>query len=169
MSLPFFLMKRTIPHRVTMTLCSALALMLAFPPSPAQSETRIRAREAGIAPGTMKPGLLNAITDVPGVTAGHTTIVRGDSIRTGVTAILPHGGNIFQNKVPGAVEVGNGFGKLAGTTQVEELGTIETPVVLTNTLSVGTAVAAVVRYTLGLPGNETVRSVNAVVGETNDG
>jgi D-aminopeptidase len=112
---------------------------------------------------------LNAITDVAGVRVGHTTLVEGDAVRTGVTAILPHEGNLFQDKVAGAVFVGNAFGKLAGSTQVAELGTIETPIVLTNTLSVGTAVEAVVRYTLAQPGNERVQSVNAIVGETNDG
>jgi D-aminopeptidase len=130
---------------------------------------RPRARDLGIAPGVLPPGPLNAITDVEGVRVGHTTIVDGDRIRTGVTAILPHGGNLFQDKVAGAVFVGNAFGKLAGSTQIDELGTIETPIVLTNTLSVGTAMEAVVRYTLAQPGNEQVRSVNAVVGETNDG
>ena len=109
------------------------------------------------------------MTDVAGVRVGHTTIVRGDDVRTGVTAILPHEGNLFQDKVAGAVFVGNAFGKLAGSTQVEELGTIETPIVLTNTLAVGVAIDAVVRYTLTQPGNEQVRSVNALVGETNDG
>ena len=130
---------------------------------------RPRARDLGIAPGTFPPGPLNAITDVGGVAVGQTTIVEGDTVRTGVTAIRPHGGNLFQEKVPGAVFVGNAFGKLAGSTQVNELGTIETPIVLTNTLSVGTAVDAVVRWTLAQPGNESVRSVNALVGETNDG
>ena len=130
---------------------------------------RPRARELGIAPGAGSPGPLNAITDVAGVKVGQTTIVSGDAVRTGVTAILPHGGNLFREKVPGAVFVGNAFGKLAGSTQVEELGTIESPIVLTNTLSVGTAVEAVVRWTLEQPGNDAVRSVNALVGETNDG
>ncbi len=130
---------------------------------------RPRARDLGLAPGVFPPGPLNAITDVAGVRVGHTTIVEGDAVRTGVTAILPHGGNLFQDKVAGAVFVGNAFGKLAGSTQVEELGTIETPVVLTNTLSVGTAIEAVVRYTIAQPGNERVQSVNALVGETNDG
>jgi D-aminopeptidase len=133
------------------------------------AQARPRARDLGIAPGVMRPGPLNAITDVADVRVGHTTIVEGDSVRTGVTAILPHGGNVFQDKVAGAVFVGNAFGKLAGSTQVTELGTIETPIVLTNTLSVGVAMDAVVRYTLAQPGNEQVRSVNAVVGETNDG
>jgi D-aminopeptidase len=128
-----------------------------------------RARDLGIAPGVYTPGALNAITDVAGVRVGHTTVVDGDRVRTGVTAIVPHGGNVFQDKVAGAVFVGNAFGKLAGSTQVAELGTIETPIVLTNTLSVGTAVDAVARYTVAQPGNEQVRSVNPVVGETNDG
>src|SRR5438874_196971 len=130
---------------------------------------RPRARDLGIAPGSMTPGPLNAITDVAGVRVGNTTIVQGETVRTGVTAILPHGGNLFQAKVAGAVFVGNAFGKLAGSTQVREVGTIETPIVLTNTLSVGTAVDALVRWTLGEPGNENVRSVNPLVGETNDG
>jgi D-aminopeptidase len=135
----------------------------------ASGQGRPRARDLGIAPGVLPPGVLNAITDVDGVRVGHTTLVAGDRVRTGVTAILPHGGNLFQEKVAGAVFVGNAFGKLAGSTQVNELGTIETPIVLTNTLSVGTAMEAVVRYTLGQPGNQQVRSVNALVGETNDG
>jgi D-aminopeptidase len=135
----------------------------------AGAQTRPRARDLGIAPGIFAPGALNAITDVDGVRVGHTTIVEGDRVRTGVTAIVPHDGNVFQDKVAGAVFVGNAFGKLAGSTQVAELGTIETPIVLTNTLSVGVAIDAVVRYTIGQPGNEQVRSVNALVGETNDG
>jgi D-aminopeptidase len=132
-------------------------------------QSRPRARDMGIAPGIYQPGPLNAITDVEPVRVGHTTLVEGDHVRTGVTAILPHRGNLFQDKVAGAVFVGNAFGKLAGSTQVHELGTIETPIVLTNTLSVGVAMDAVVRYTLAEPGNEQVRSVNALVGETNDG
>jgi D-aminopeptidase len=135
----------------------------------ATAQSRTRARDLGVAPGVHQPGPLNAITDVDGVLVGHTTIVEGDRVRTGVTAVVPHGGNVFQDKVAGAVFVGNAFGKLAGSTQVNELGTIETPIVLTNTLSVGTAMDAVVRYTLAQQGNEQVRSVNAVVGETNDG
>ena len=133
------------------------------------AQTKPRARDLGIAPGVSAPGALNAITDVDGVRVGHTTIIEGDRVRTGVTAIVPHGGNVFQDKVAGAVFVGNAFGKLAGSTQVNELGTIETPIVLTNTLSVGAAMDAVVRYTIGQAGNEQVRSVNALVGETNDG
>lgn len=135
---------------------------------PAQSN-RPRARDLGVAPGVFPPGSNNAITDVAGVLVGQVTLIEGDSIRTGVTAILPHGGNIFQEKVPGAVSIGNAFGKLAGFTQVQELGAIETPIVLTNTLNVGTAMEAVIAHTLAQPGNEDVRSVNAVVGETNDG
>ena len=130
---------------------------------------RPRARDLGVVAGVFTPGPLNTITDVSGVTVGHVSLVSGDAVRTGVTAILPHGGNLFQDKVAGAVFVGNAFGKLAGSTQVEELGTIETPVVLTNTLSVGAAIEGVVRWTLQQPGNEAVRSVNALVGETNDG
>jgi len=132
-------------------------------------QPRPRARDLGIAPGVYPPGALNAITDVAGVRVGHATIVFGDAVRTGVTAVVPHEGNVFQDKVAGAVFVGNAFGKLAGSTQVAELGTIETPIVLTNTLGVGIAMDAVVRYTLAQPGNEQVRSVNALVGETNDG
>ncbi|MUP46257.1 S58 family peptidase [Gramella sp. BOM4] len=128
-----------------------------------------RSREVGIKVGVLPTGTNNSITDVGGVKVGHTTLIKGDSIRTGVTAILPHGGNIFQQKVPAAVYVGNGFGKLAGSTQVEELGNIETPIILTNTLNVPTAMDALIKYSLELTGNEDVRSVNAVVGETNDG
>ncbi|WP_321375411.1 P1 family peptidase [uncultured Draconibacterium sp.] len=126
-----------------------------------------RLRDFDIKPGVMIPGALNAITDVEGVKVGHTTIVEGDNIRTGVTAIIPHPGNIFQEKVPAAIYIGNGFGKLAGYSQVEELGNIETPIVLTNTLSVPVACDALITYTLDQ--NKDVRSVNAVVGETNDG
>jgi D-aminopeptidase len=129
----------------------------------------VRARKLGVTPGVFGTGQLNAITDVAGVRVGQVTLIRGENVRTGVTAILPHPGNLFQEKVPGAVFVGNAFGKLAGSTQVNELGTIETPIVLTNTLSVGRAVDAVVGWALEQPGNEEVRSVNALVGETNDG
>lgn len=130
---------------------------------------RPRAGELGIKIGILKPGKLNAITDVTGVRVGHFTLVKGKHIRTGVTAVLPHGGNLFQEKVPAAIYVANGFGKLTGISQVEELGNIETPVILTNTLSVPTAADALVDYMLSLPGNENVGSVNPVVGETNDG
>jgi D-aminopeptidase len=132
-------------------------------------EPRPRARDLGLAPGVFAPGPLDAITDVAGVRVGQVTLIEGESVRTGVTAVLPHGENLFQQKVPGAVFVGNAFGKLAGSTQVRELGTIETPIVLTNTLAVGAAVEAVVAWALAQPGNETARSVNALVGETNDG
>ena len=135
----------------------------------AQEAARPRAREIGLKPGVFDPGPLNAITDVAGVTVGHTTLIEGDNVRTGVTVIVPHTGNLFQDKVAGAVFVGNAFGKLAGSTQVEELGTIETPIALTNTLSVGAVAEGVVRWTLSQPGNENVRSVNPLVGETNDG
>jgi D-aminopeptidase len=130
---------------------------------------RPRARDIGLEPGILDPGPLNAITDVPGVRVGQVTLWEGEDVRTGVTAILPHDGNLFQDKVPGAIYMGNAFGKLVGYTQVEELGFIESPIVLTNTLSVWDAARAVVTYLMGLPGNEDVRSFNPVVGETNDG
>ncbi len=156
--------------RPSVMLMAALGTMLAMLTTGGHGqEKRPRARDLGVAPGVFPTGPLNAITDVEGVRVGHVTIVRGENVRTGVTAIVPHAGNVFQQKVPGAVFVGNAFGKLAGSTQVAELGTIETPVVLTNTLSVGTAIDGVVAFTLAQPGNEGVRSVNAVVGETNDG
>jgi D-aminopeptidase len=160
--------------RAILMLASAVALTLsmsasASAPSTSAPATRPRARDLGVAPGVFPTGALNAITDVPDVRVGQVTLIEGDRVRTGVTAILPHGGNLFQDKVAGAVFIANAFGKLAGSTQVNELGTIETPIVLTNTLSVGTAMDAVVRYTLAQPGNENVRSVNALVGETNDG
>ncbi len=128
-----------------------------------------RPRVLGITIGVLPTGQLNAITDVPGVKVGHYTLALGDSVRTGVTAVVPYSGNIFQQKVPAAIYLGNGFGKLAGYSQVEELGNIETPIILTNTLSVPTAADALIDYTLALAGNENVRSVNPVVGETNDG
>ncbi len=126
-----------------------------------------RVRDAGLILGVYPPGQWNAITDVEGVMVGHTTLIISDSIRTGVTAILPHGGNMYTHKVPAAVYVGNGYGKLAGTTQIDELGNIETPIILTNTLSVPTGMNATIQYTL--ENNPDARSVNAVVGETNDG
>ena len=128
-----------------------------------------RARDYGIKIGILHPGINNAITDVPGVKVGHITIIEGDSIHTGVTAIIPHPDNIFQNKVPAAIYIGNGFGKLTGYPQVEELGNIETPVILTNTLSVPVAADALIDYTFQFPENKNVKSVNPVVGETNDG
>jgi D-aminopeptidase len=130
---------------------------------------RARARDLGVHPGILGPGPLNAITDVAGVLVGQVTLVEGKSIRTGATAILPHGGNIFQNKVPAGVFVANGFGKSAGLGQIAELGEIETPIVLTNTLAVARGIDAILDWTLAQPGNESVVSVNAVVGETNDG
>jgi len=151
--------------RKCLSAISAVSVVIAV----AGAQTKPRARDLGIAPGVYSPGALNAITDVEGVHVGHTTVVEGERVRTGVTAIVPHTGNLFQDKVAGAVFVGNAFGKLAGSAQVAELGTIETPIVLTNTLSVGVAIDAVVRYTIAQPGNEQVRSVNALVGETNDG
>jgi D-aminopeptidase len=134
--------------------------------TPIQSQ---RLRDFGTAPGVLPTGQLNAITDVPGVLVGHTTLLEGDSVRTGVTAILPHGGNVFQQKVPAAIHTGNGFGKLTGISQVRELGNLETPIVLTNTLSVPTAADALIDYTFSFEQNAGVRSVNPVVGETNDG
>lgn len=130
---------------------------------------RRRARELGITPGVLPTGQWNAITDVRGVKVGQVTLIEGEDIRTGVTAILPHGENVFQDKVPAGIAVGNGFGKLMGFTQVDELGEIETPIVLTNTLAVPAAAEALIEWTLGQQGNEEVRSVNPVVGETNDG
>lgn len=159
---------RSLPFSAALPGALAAALMLP-PPAAAQDGPRPRARELGLAPGVLPTGPENAITDVPGVLVGQVTLREGDSVRTGVTAILPHSGNLFREKVPGAVHVGNAFGKLAGSTQVVELGTIETPIVLTNTLSVWDAARAVVTHILGLPGNEEVRSVNPLVGETNDG
>ena len=130
---------------------------------------RPRTRDIGVKVGILPTGPLNAITDVPGVTVGHTTIIRGDNVRTGVTAVVPHGGNLFRERVPGAIFVGNGFGKLVGSTQVNELGEIETPILLTSTLSVPRVADAFLDFVLAQPGNEDVQSVNAVVGETNDG
>ena len=137
--------------------------------SSGQTQNRPRAREAGVKVGVLSTGPLNAITDVQGVLVGHATLIRGDDIRTGVTAILPHGGNLFREKVPGAVFVGNGFGKLAGSTQVNELGEIETPILLTSTLAVPRVADYLIDYMLALPGNEQVQSINPLVAETNDG
>ena len=134
-----------------------------------RNDIRPRAREAGIAPGVLRPGKLNAITDVEGVKVGHVTLIEGEDVRTGVTAIVPHSSNLFVEKVPAAIYLGNGFGKLIGYSQVEELGNIETPILLTNTLNVGIVADGVIEYMLSLPGNENVMSINPVVGETNDG
>jgi len=133
------------------------------------AENRRRARDLGLAPGILPPGPLNVITDVTGVKVGHFTLIEGGDIRTGVTAILPHGGNHYQDKVPAGLAVGNGFGKLMGSTQLIELGELETPILLTNTLSVPRAAEALIDWTLSQPGNEDVISVNPIIGETNDG
>ncbi len=147
-----------------------LVLLLASAFAQTQAvDKRARASDLGIKVGVLPTGSLNAITDVEGVAVGHTTIIRGDNIRTGVTAVLPHPGNMYREKVPAAVFVGNGFGKLTGTTQIEEMGNIETPILLTSTTSVPRVADALTSYTLDFPGNEDVLSVNAVVGETNDG
>ena len=144
---------------------AALAVLLMG----AADAQRPRAREAGIEIGILPTGPLNAITDVVGVSVGHVTLIEGSNIRTGVTAVLPHGGNLFQDKVPAGFAVANGFGKFMGSTQVEELGEVEVPILLTNTMSVPEAAAAAIEWTIRQPGNDEVRSVNAVVGETNDG
>jgi len=133
-----------------------------------EGDQQVRAREIGIAPGIFQPGKYNATTDVDGVLEGQITLIQGDDVRTGVTAVLPHGGNLYQDKVPAAVVVGNGYGKMMGSTQIMELGEIETPILLTNTLSVPQAADAIIDWTLAQDGNEKVVSVNAVVGETND-
>jgi len=156
----------------TKLLTTALALLLLTAPMPTQNvaeQRRPRARDIGLLVGVLPPGKLDAITDVEGVRVGHATLIRGEDVRTGVTAVLPHSGNLFREKVPGAVFVGNGFGKLTGSTQVAELGEIETPILLTNTLNVPRVADALVEWVLAQPGNEDVRSVNALVAETNDG
>src|SRR6058998_2214022 len=133
------------------------------------STTRPRVLELGLKVGILSSGPLDAITDVAGVLVGHTTIIRGDNIRTGVTAVLPHSGNLYRERVPAAIFMGNGYGKLAGSTQVDEMGEIETPILLTSTVSVPRVADALISYMLALPGNENVLSINPVVGETNDG
>lgn len=156
-----------MPHRnFSKSIAATAALLLMI--GAAQAE-RPRAREAGVEIGILAPGPLNAITDVAGVAVGHRTLVEGKTIRTGVTAVLPHGGNLYQDKVPAGFAVANGYGKFIGSTQIDELGEIEAPILLTNTLSVPEAAAAGIDWTLRQAGNEKVRSVNAVVGETNDG
>src|SRR5215510_9065375 len=144
-------------------------LLVAFTLLATVNPARPRAREIGIVVGTLPTGANNAITDVAGVRVGHTSVIRDENVRTGVTVILPHGGNLFREKVPGAVFVGNGFGKLAGSTQVNELGEIETPILLTSTLSVPRVADFLLDYMLSLPGNEDVQSINPLVAETNDG
>lgn len=146
-----------------------LLLSVIFSKNLLMAQNAQRAADLGIRIGVLPAGKLNCITDVYGIKVGHTTIIKADSVRTGVTAILPHVGNLFQQKVPAAVYVGNGFGKLTGITQIKELGNIESPVILTNTLSVSAAMNAVISYTLSQKGNQNIQSVNAVVGETNDG
>ena len=155
------------PSRFVLSLALSLLAFVSY--MPAQQNTRPRAREIGLKIGILPTGSLNTITDVAGVTVGHATVVRGDNIRTGVTAILEHSGNLFQQKVPGAVFVGNGFGKLAGSTQVNELGEIETPILLTSTLSVPKTADFLLDHMISLPGNENVQSINPLVAETNDG
>ncbi|MBX7053509.1 MAG: P1 family peptidase [Pyrinomonadaceae bacterium] len=155
-------------HRAASQLFVLFAALMLLSTAPAQ-ELRPRAADLGLKIGVLPSGPVNAITDVAGVTVGQTTIIRGDNVRTGVTAVLPHGGNLFQEKVPAAIFVGNGFGKLAGSTQVNELGEIETPILLTSTLSVPKTSDALLDHMLGLKGNENVRSINPVVAETNDG
>lgn len=147
----------------------AIILLLLLSISVTSFSQKKRLRDYGVEIGVLKPGKHNAITDIPGVKVGHTTLIKGDSVRTGVTAILPHDGNIYQLKVPAAIYIGNGYGKLAGYSQVEELGNIETPIILTNTLGIPVASDALISYTLDHPDNQEVRSVNSVVGETNDG
>jgi D-aminopeptidase len=150
-------------------LAVAMTLPAASRGQPPAEAPRPRARDLGIVPGVLPPGPLNAITDVAGVRIGHTTLIRGADVRTGVTAVLPHGGNLFREKVPAAIVVGNGFGKLMGSTQVNELGEIETPILLTGTLNVPRVADALLDYMLALMGNEGVQSINPVVAETNDG
>ncbi len=148
---------------------ATILLLSLFVPVAASAQRPARARALGVVPGTLPPGPLNAITDVAGVRVGQTTVRIGDSVRTGVTAILPHGGNVFLDRVPAAIHVGNGFGKLLGSTQVAELGELETPILLTCTLCVWKAADAMVGWMLAQPGMAEVRSINPVVGETNDG
>src|SRR5438105_3239793 len=155
-----------------MTVRSACGLALMIVPGALMAQEaakRPRSTDIGLVVGTLPHGPLNAITDVPGVRVGHATVIRGDSVRTGVTVILPHAGNLFREKLAAAVFVGNGFGKFAGSTQVQELGELETPIALTSTLNVPRVADALIDYMLGLPGNEQVRSINPLVGETNDG
>jgi len=164
-----FPVSRSRPTNAIRLLLPLLLVPCLVPMTASGQSDSTRLRDLGVAPGLFSPGPHNAITDVGGVRVGHKTLIEGDAVRTGVTAILPHGGDLFHEKVPAAAYVGNGFGKAAGLLQVQELGTLETPIVLTNTLDVGTAVAATVGWTLRQPGHEDVSSVNAVVGETNDG
>lgn len=162
-------MKKCVTYQAKSRLPLGAMVLFLFPALVATGQQRPLLRDYGIRIGVIPTGANNSITDVAGVRVGQITLIKGDSIRTGVTAILPHGGNLFQEKVPAAVFVGNGFGKLAGSTQIQELGNLESPIVLTNTLSVAEAMQGIIEYTLTQTGNEKVQSVNAVVGETNDG
>lgn len=155
--------------KIKLILICVICVICGHMSSTAQTENRPRARDVGLVVGILPTGPLNSITDVQGVLVGHTTLIRGDNVRTGVTAILPHNGNLFREKVPGAVFVGNGFGKLAGSTQVNELGEIETPILLTSTLNVPRVSDFLIDYMLALPGNDDVQSINPLVAETNDG
>ena len=154
---------------LTSALCLAIGFSTLLESKTFAQEKRSRARELGITTGILPTGKWNAITDVPGVKVGHTSVIQGDNVRTGVTAIIPHEGNIFQDKVAAAVYVGNGFGKMMGISQIQELGNIETPILLTNTLNAPKVADALIDYMIKLPGNERARSVNSVIGETNDG
>lgn len=154
---------------VNTSLALVVLVTLGLQAQTTREQPRPRARDLGVTVGVLPPGRFNAITDVLGVRVGHATVVRGENVRTGVTAILPHEGNLFQEKVPAAIFVGNGFGKLTGSTQVRELGDIETPILLTSTLNVPRVADALLDWMLALPGNEQVRSVNPLVAETNDG
>ncbi|MCD9086427.1 P1 family peptidase [Stenotrophomonas sp. SY1] len=156
------------PHRLSLRLTAALLGLCALAAS-AQEAPRARARDLGVAPGIFAPGQYNAITDVPGVRVGQVTLIEGDTVRTGVTAILPHAGNVYRSRVPAALHVGNGFGKFIGSTQVNELGELETPILLTCTLCVWKAADAMAEWMLAKPDMQQVRSLNVVVGETNDG
>lgn len=165
----FFFVKSEVMKRSAFGFLLLLFLLMGKTVSQAQDAKRPRARDAGVIVGVLPTGPLNAVTDVAGVSIGHSTVIRGDNVRTGVTAVLPHGGNLFREKVPGAVFIGNAFGKLAGSTQVNELGEIETPIMLTSTLNVPRVADATIDYMLALSGNEAVQSINPLVGETNDG
>ena len=157
-------MARKLLAGATVLLAAVFAAAQSTTPKP-----RPRASDLGLKVGILPTGPLNAITDVAGVEVGQTTIIRGDNVRTGVTAVLPHTGNLYREKVPAAIFVGNGFGKLTGSTQVDEMGEIETPILLTSTTSVPRVADALISYMLALPGNDDVLSINPVVGETNDG
>jgi len=156
-------------NRLILQTCAVLALGATVLSATASKSERPRLRDTGVVIGTGDPGPRNAIVDVPGVRVGHATVIEGDNVRTGVTAIVPHPGELFRERVPAAIVVGNGFGKLLGVTQVQELGELETPILLTGTLGVWRAADALVERQLALPGMEQVRSINPVVGETNDG